>query len=340
VLAALLAVCGLALTVPAAAQAHGPVAPLASSFLARVGQVPAGLRAQVIDGDQRMWLRAPAAATVVVLDYRGAPYVRFSPSGVAVNTNSEMYYLNQTPVAATPPASLTRATPPRWQPVSGGHEYSWHDGRLHALATVARAPGASYVGRWTIPIVFDGHPLALAGGLWHADTPSPVWFWAVAVLLLCLLAALRLERPLLDQRLARALAVVTLVAVAVASAGRELHGRPGLSAFSLAELGVILALVGLGLRYVLARRSGFLITFVTAFAGVWEGVSLLTTLLNGYVLMAVPAVVARSAAVLCLGGGIGQLLLSFRLAERPGRPGRRAVAEPVDDHGQAAPHPV
>ena len=88
-----------------------------------------------MDGDQRMWLRVPAAQTVVVLDYRGAPYLRFSPAGVEVNHNSEMYYLNQTPVAETPPANLTASTPPDWHRVSGGQQYGWHDGRLHALAT-------------------------------------------------------------------------------------------------------------------------------------------------------------------------------------------------------------
>ena len=44
---------------PAAASAHGPVAPIASSYLARVSQAPVGLDAKVIDGDQRMWLRVP-----------------------------------------------------------------------------------------------------------------------------------------------------------------------------------------------------------------------------------------------------------------------------------------
>ena len=62
--------------------------------------------AKVIDGDQRMWLDVRRAGTVVVLDYRGAPYLRFSPSGIDVNQNSAMYYLNQTP-AEVPPKGLT-----------------------------------------------------------------------------------------------------------------------------------------------------------------------------------------------------------------------------------------
>src|SRR5690242_20478773 len=73
---------------PRAAEAHGPVAPVASSYFAKPLQVPPGLEAKVVDGDLRMWLRVPPNETVVVLDYRGAPYLRFSPAGVAVNHNS------------------------------------------------------------------------------------------------------------------------------------------------------------------------------------------------------------------------------------------------------------
>ena len=87
---------------PATAQAHGPVAPVASAYLAKIHQVPPGIDAKVVDGDLRMWMRVPANQTVVVIDYRGAPYLRFSPSGVWVNENSSMYYLNQTPVPETP----------------------------------------------------------------------------------------------------------------------------------------------------------------------------------------------------------------------------------------------
>ena len=119
--------------VPDAAAAHGPVAPVATSYLARVSSVPAGIEAKVIDGYVRMWLQVSPSLTVVVLDYRHAPYLRFSRSGVQVNLNSTMYYLNQTPVAETPPADLRPSTPPHWQAVSSRHDYEWHDGRLQAL---------------------------------------------------------------------------------------------------------------------------------------------------------------------------------------------------------------
>ncbi len=178
---------------PGQAAAHGPVAPVATSYLARIQQLPAGLQAKVVDGYVRMWLSVPATETVVVLDYRGAPYLRFSAPGVQVNENSSMYYLNQTPVAATPPAALNAHTPPDWHQVSGGHSYEWHDGRLQALASIALAPGTTYVGRWTIPLRLGGRRSAISGALYHANGPSIVWFWPIVVLLSCVLAAWRLR---------------------------------------------------------------------------------------------------------------------------------------------------
>ena len=312
VLAGLLALAA----VPPAAQAHGPIAPIASTYLAKPAQVPPGLDVKTVDGDQRMWLRAPAAQTVVVLDYRGAPYLRFSPAGVAVNHNSEMYYLNQTPVAETPPTNLTASTPPDWHRVSGGHEYGWHDGRLHALATVALTPGSAFVGRWTIPVRLDGATSAIAGGLYHADNPSIVWFWPIVVLLACVLAAWRLRSDALDARVARVLALVALASIAAGSAAKQLHGRPTVGAFGLIELGVIIALVASGLWRVLSGRAGLFMHFAIGFFAIAVGLELVPTLLHGFALTALPAFLARSLAVLCLGTGIGLLPFAFRMAAR------------------------
>ena len=64
------------------------------------------------------------------------------------------------------------------------------------------------------------------------------------------------------------------------------------------------------------ERPGYFFCFAIAFVALWEGVLLIPTLLNGFVLIAVPAFVARAAAVLCLGCGVGLLLLVFRIAEQ------------------------
>jgi hypothetical protein len=311
-IAALSVLCAM----PSTASAHGPIAPIASSYLARVASVPAGVRAKVIDGDQRMWLSVPSRMTLVVLDYRGAPYLRFSRIGVAVNQNSTMYYFNQTP-PEVPPRGLGPRTAPHWSGVSGGPAYSWHDGRLHALANVAIAPGTRYVGRWTIPVRVNGAPALIAGGLWHADDPSLVWFWPIVVLIACVLAAWRLRRPELDQLSARVLVWPALAATVVAAAARDLRGRPTVSPLQVVALTLVCAFVAWAVRQVGLRRATYFTYFVVGFVALWEGANLIPTLLNGFVLAAVPPFVARAASVVCLGCGVVLVLLAARLVGQP-----------------------
>jgi hypothetical protein len=298
---------------PVQAAAHGAVAPIATSYMARVGSLPPGLQAKVVDGDQRLWLRASPNVQVVVLDYRGAPYLRFDRAGVAVNQNSEMYYYNLIPVE-DPPPNVGPNTAPQWSSVSGGHDYSWHDGRLHALASTAAASTASYVGRWSIPLRLDGHAAAVAGGLWHADDPSIVWFWPIVVLVACMLAARRVKRPDLGLLVARTLALAALAGIATAAWGRELHGRPTVSVFQLIVLVLLLAFVAWALFRVLFRSVGYMTFFAIGVVAVWEGANLIPTLLSGFVLAATPAFLTRTACVISLGCGIGLLATALRVA--------------------------
>jgi len=303
---------------PPAAEAHGPVDPVATSYLARITHLPRGLDAKVVDGDTRLWLRVPTRQTVVVRDYAGGPYVRFAASGVFVNVNSAMYYLNQIP-AELPPAQVSPKVAPRWRQVSGGHSYEWHDGRLQALASIAIAPGTRYVGRWSIPITVDGQLNPISGDVLHFENPSIVWFWPIAVLLICVIAAWRLDRPALDAGMARGLAVAALIATAVASVGRELHGRPMISPTGLIMLAILLAFVAWGLRRVALGPPGFFTCWAISGVALWTGLVLVPTLSHGYVLLAVPAFVARTTTVVCLGSGAGLLLLSLRLTGRGGK---------------------
>ena len=314
----MLAVIVAALLIPSAAGAHGPVDPAASSYLARLGQLPRGLTAKVIDGDQRLWLHVEPGRTVVVLDYQGAPYLRFSRGGVAVNTASAMYYLNQVPAQA-PPTTTGPRVAARWSRVSAGHSYGWHDGRLHALATTALPPDASYLGRWQVPLRMDGAATTLTGGLYYAPSPSIVWFWPILVALACVLAALRLRRPELDERVARGLAAAALAGFAVAVCGQQLHGRPSVSVGQGIVLAVALAFAGWGAWRLVRRRHGWFTFFVIAAVAIWEGASLIAVLLDGWVLLAVPPVVARLAVAVCLSAGVALLPVVFALAERAGR---------------------
>lgn len=304
---------------PSAAQAHtGPANPVASSYVARTTGVPTGLEARVVGGDLRMWLRVNSPRTVTVLDYRGAPYLRFSPSGVSVNTNSAMYYLNQ-PIPLKPPVGLSPHARPRWELQSPGNVYEWHDGRLHALATVALSPGQSFVGRWNIPLVVNGQRTNLTGDLWHSDDPSIVWFWPIAVVVLCLWAVSRLRRREFDRLMATGLGVGALAAVAVLAIGHQLEGQPFVSTGQEIVLGLILAFVAAMVVWIVVRGTGPIALILVAVASLWAGLEFLPLLLHGFVLVVVPAFLARMATVVCLSAGVGVvvLLFGFRLVDTP-----------------------
>jgi len=306
VLASIAAVAGV---LPGRASAHaGLTAPAATSFVARIGSVPAGLEARVVDGDQRLWLRAAPGLTAYVLGFEGEAYLRFSPAGVAVNVHSPAYYLNR-PRPLAVPRGLGPATVPLWKQVSHGHVYEWHEDRLHSLAAAARTPGSSYVGRWTIPVLADGRMTSITGGLWHADAPSRVWFWPVLVVLGCLAAVLRLRDPRLDAIAAAALAAAGLGAATLGRLGRELYGRPTVSTGQLLLVAltcaVAAALALLYLRPVWRAPAGAVI----AALAIYQGLALGGTLLHGFVLSVLPPWLERAAAATSLAAGVGLLVV-------------------------------
>ena len=113
--AATLAAAAAAFVQPAEALAHsGHAAPAATSFVARITQVPPGLEAKVVDGDQLLWLRADPRVTAVVSGLREEPYLRFTRSGVWENQRSPTTYLNK-PRPQTPPRDAIAGAPPVWQ---------------------------------------------------------------------------------------------------------------------------------------------------------------------------------------------------------------------------------
>ncbi len=321
----------LTLLAPAAAEAHGPVDPSGSTYLARIAHVPAGLQAKAIDGDLRVWMRVAPSLDVYVIDYRGAPYLHFERDGVWVNRNSSMYYLNQVP-PVTPSTDLGVGTRPDWQHASTGHTYVWHDGRLHAGATQARPPGVRFAGDWSVPLRIDGAPAAIRGGLYYAPPPSPVWFWPVAVVLGCVLAGVRLRRPALDLRLARICGAIALIGFVAASIGHQLHGRPGVSPGNLLALVVELVAAAVTAWWLYAREPRWLVLAVIAALALWQGVSQIAALQDGWVLSALPASAGRVAVAACLAGGAGLIPLVLTGAERAARARGPAVsADPAAD---------
>ncbi len=323
---------------PATAAAHGPTNPAASRWQARVTHVPAGLHAEAVDGDLRLWLRADPTVTVEVIDYRGVPYLRFSPRGVFVNRNSAMWYVNQVP-PLTPPISLGPGTPLRWRRISSGHSFLWQDGRLQALSRTVLPVGSDDAGRWSIPLRLNGRPARITGRLYRWPDPSPVWFWPIVVALACALAGLRLRRPALDQRMASALGLLALAGIALCATGRQLHGRPAVTVWQLIVLGFELVYCAWALGSLVRGRPGWLTFLIIAMIALWEGVSLFTTLLEGDALVATTPLLARLGDVACLSAGLALLPIAIVMADRgrPGdtRTGRRAGSDRLSDDDAA-----
>ena len=306
------------LLAPAVCWAHGPVNPEASDYLARVTSIPSGLAARSVDGDLRMWLNVGTRQTVTVLDYQGIPYLRFTPAGTDVNERSAMYYLNQTP-PEVPPTTAARNAPPRWQRVSTGETYEWHDGRLHALAAALASPGARALGRWEIPLRVSEHRTAITGVLDRAPPPSLAWLWPVALIALLGPALRRVRDEALERRVTRALAWFSLLAGTVLCLGEGLHGRPGLSIGRLITLAFELALVVWLARRLARGQDGPRIYGLVASLALYRGLSGISVLFRGYVLLALPEVIARAAVAGCLATslGLGILILVQDATPKP-----------------------
>ncbi len=313
-----------AFCLPAGAAAHvGRTIPVATDYVARITSLPAGIRAKVIDGDQSLWLDVSTRSTVVVLGFSGEAYLRFTASGVQANKRSATWLLNRAFPGQTVPHTSPRARP-LWETVSRGHAYRWHEDRLHGLALAARTPGSQFVGTWTVPLRIDGRRAQIRGSLRHVNPPSLLWLWPAIVLVAALPALLRLRRRRLNAAIATTLILVDVAAIAVATAGRLLYGRPAVSLDQQIELILTAAALALVLRLLILRPWQTLAVSLTAAIGFFVGLAWIGTLEHGHVNAAIPDAVERGAIVVMLGAGLALLAAvhysdTFHLALRPGR---------------------
>ena len=315
-LALVLGVLTVAAVVPGVASAHvGRTLPVATNFTARVTGSVRGLGAKVLDGDQTLWLRAPAAMTVAIPGTLGEPLLRFDAHGVWLNLRSptaQVDGIDRTYLRTDP-------GPPLWRRLTHGDAYLWHEHRLHALEPLAHKAGA--VGRWSVPVVVDGRRFAL-GGVLDYRPPGRIWAWIAGSVLLALASAAAATRSTI------ALAALGLAAVAATwtvRLGRELYGRPGVPVTGWIGVAFTCA-IGAALLYGLTRRDGDARAFTAFFAGVgalYVGLTMLPLLTHAIALSALPSTLARLLEVVVLGAGIGTLLGSvFGYMERLSEAGR------------------
>lgn len=303
-LAIVLGTVAIAAALPGVASAHvGRTLPVATDFVARVTGSVHGVEAKAIDGDQTLWLRAAAAATVLVPGTLGEPLLRFDARGVWLNLRSPTAQGDGIDRLDLRPSANPSAAP-LWHRVAGGRAYAWHEHRLHALEQLARGrSSAETVGPWSVPVVVDGRRLRLTGVLDYRP-PGPGWAWIAAS---AVLAAAGVMLALRSRLVLVAVAVTAVALIWALRAGRELYGRPNVPTIGYVQIGLT-SVIGCALLCGLLNRDGrVLAAFLVGFGGLYEGLTMLPLLTHAIALNALPSTVARVVEALVLATGIGAL---------------------------------
>jgi hypothetical protein len=121
------------------------------------------------------WVRVTnqGAAEIVILGYRGEPFLRLSQNRVQINElSSTAAETRQTP--GTPP-SVDPGTGPRWVQLRDDDSATWTDTRID--------PPKRASGSWELPLVVDGQQVTVLGTRELIPPPSP-WPWVAALGLL------------------------------------------------------------------------------------------------------------------------------------------------------------
>ena len=189
---------------PASAHTSGGGRAEASNYRSTITDVTAPatkVTARVIDAGDRVEVTNRTAQPLIVLGYQGEPYLRLDAEGVFVNRRSPATYLNADRFATTAvPPDADPDAPPDWRLVDRGSTARWHDHRAHWMSqapppTVAANPDRTQtITEWTISLVFDTEPIELRGTLAWVPAPSPLPWYAGAVLGAVLIALAGLWR--------------------------------------------------------------------------------------------------------------------------------------------------
>lgn len=141
-----------------------------------------GVAAAVGLGGQFVRITNQGAATIVILGYRGEPFLRLSPHLVEVNQLSGT--AAQTGLIPVAPAPGNPAEP-KWARSSDENSVAWTDARI-APPAQSRAASES----WKLPLIVDGQQVSVVGTRDRIPPPSP-WPWiAVLILLSAAVAAI------------------------------------------------------------------------------------------------------------------------------------------------------
>ena len=166
----------LGLAGPAAADPVGPTD--YRSEVVEVSPPAPGIEVGIVGGDSFVELRAEPGVEVIVVGYRGEPYLWFQPDGkVRQNERSPSRWLNDDRFGeAEIPAEADPEAEPDWVEVAGDGFYAWHDHRAHWM-NPQRPPGAEpgdTILEAVIPVTVDGDEVLIEVRSTLLSGPSPV----------------------------------------------------------------------------------------------------------------------------------------------------------------------
>ncbi|MGH3882470.1 MAG: hypothetical protein ACRDRC_03560, partial [Pseudonocardiaceae bacterium] len=131
-------------------------------------------------GPGGQWVRVTnqGAAEILILGYRGEPFLWLSQNRVQVNelssTAAETGQTRGSP-ASQDPAAQDPATGPRWVQLREGDSATWSDARVDPPPESQRESEF-----WQLPLVVDGQQVTVLGTRELIPSPSP-WPWMAAL---------------------------------------------------------------------------------------------------------------------------------------------------------------
>jgi hypothetical protein len=190
VLAAILAIMFMLINpVPASAHIAGSGGSPSNHQVTVTGIRPAVPTVGVTVGVGGQWVRVTnqGAAEIIILGYRGEPFLRLSSDRVEANQlSSTAAETGQIPGAPVPADSSTE---PRWVQLRDGDSATWTDNRIdpESQGDAQRQPQRASRS-WELPLVVDGRQVAVLGTWERVPPPSP-WPWLAALGLLAAVVA-------------------------------------------------------------------------------------------------------------------------------------------------------
>lgn len=284
---------------------------------------PAAPTMEVTVGLGGQWVRLTnqAAAEIVVLGYRGEPFLRLSENRVQVNELSST--AAETGQVQNAAASEDPATEPRWTTQREGDQLTWSDARLDAPPESAGESGS-----WELPLIVDGQQVTVLGTRDLVPPPWP-WPWAAALVLFAVAVSTlgwvrNWHRPM-----------AAVVATGILAFGLHLLG----TGLAPQQSGPVLGWVGIGAVSAFALVIGA-VTVVSTLRRresapdrvVTTGIMVLllaatdiSVLWNSQLPFAGPAVLDRGLTVLTYATALGLLVAGVRLVRQT----RQATSDPA-----------